>query len=272
MTDFAWEHFFVLWAMGVIGVVAGIPYIFATQRDQLEKAPMPLPTLALISIVQGTVLVALVVGLGLLLVEATGLNITPLDNILAGYGFGALRDALPWAITLGLISKIAVIVLEIIFFRRHLPPKMRHMTHGIPIWKRFLAGFYGGITEELITRLFFMSLLVWVLGFVWQPSVGATGIGLYWVAIVVAALVFGLLHLPITHQMAGKLTPLLVIRAIVLNGVGGIAFGWLFWQHGLLAAMVAHFVGDMVLHIFAPMVIPEDEVIETDIFTPARSA
>ena len=28
--------------------------------------------------------------------------------------------------------------------------------------------------------------------------------------------------------------------AISLNMVVGLAFGWLFWQHGLLAAIVAH--------------------------------
>lgn len=272
MIEFSWTHFLVLWLMGVFGIVAGMPYIFEVQKDILAEAPLPLPALIAASIAQGAVLTAILVGLGLLLVNNTGLNVTPLDNILAGYGFGALIDALPWAIVLGLLSKGAVVVIEIAFFHKHLPAKMRTMTQDIPVWKRFLAGFYGGITEELITRLFFMSLVVWLLGFVWQSPDGGVAIGVYWVAIFVAALVFGLLHLPVTRQMVDGLTPMLIIRAIVLNGIGGVVFGWIFWQHGLLAAMVSHFVGDMVLHIIAPMIVPKDETATVETMEVAPSA
>ena len=50
------------------------------------------------------------------------------------------------------------------------------------------------------------------------------------------------------------MTPLLIARALVLNGIGGIVFGWLYWKRGLLAAMLAHFSADIVLHVAAPMV------------------
>ena len=35
----------------------------------------------------------------------------------------------------------------------------------------------------------------------------------------------------------------------VLLAAVGLAFGWLFWRHGLEFAMLAHFCADLVLHV-----------------------
>ena len=55
-----------------------------------------------------------------------------------------------------------------------------------------------------------------------------------------SALLFGAGHLPTTATLM-PLTPLVITRALLLNGLGGIVFGWLYWKRGLLAAMLAHF-------------------------------
>ena len=47
--------------------------------------------------------------------------------------------------------------------------------------------------------------------------------------------------------------PTVVVRTIALNAIAGIAFGWLFWKHGLEMAMLAHFSADIVLHVVAPL-------------------
>ena len=47
---------------------------------------------------------------------------------------------------------------------------------------------------------------------------------------------------------------LVISRAIVLNGIGGVAFGWLYWKHGLESAMIAHFSADIVVHVITPLV------------------
>jgi len=59
---------------------------------------------------------------------------------------------------------------------------------------------------------------------------------------------FGLGHLPATANIL-PLTPLVITRAVVLNGVGGVIFGWLYWKRGLESAMVAHFSADLILHV-----------------------
>jgi membrane protease YdiL (CAAX protease family) len=49
-----------------------------------------------------------------------------------------------------------------------------------------------------------------------------------------------------------EITPLVVIRAIILNGIAGVAFGWLYWKMGLESAMLSHFFTDVVLHVILP--------------------
>ncbi len=84
-----------------------------------------------------------------------------------------------------------------------------------------------------------MSLLVWIAWKGLKQGVTLPGQGIYQGAIILAALVFGLLHLPATAASV-PLTPLVIIRALLLNRIAGIAFGWLFWQYSLEAAMLSH--------------------------------
>jgi hypothetical protein len=49
------------------------------------------------------------------------------------------------------------------------------------------------------------------------------------------------------------LTPLLIVRAIVLNGMIGIVAGFLFWRRGIEMAMVCHFFADILLHVTPPL-------------------
>jgi hypothetical protein len=44
-----------------------------------------------------------------------------------------------------------------------------------------------------------------------------------------------------------QITPLVVVRAIILNGIGGIVFGWLFWKKGFELAIITHFTADVFL-------------------------
>ncbi len=55
-------------------------------------------------------------------------------------------------------------------------------------------------------------------------------------------------HLPVTSTLV-PITPLIVMRAIVLNGLAGLAFGYLYFTRGLESAMLSHFSADIVLHV-----------------------
>src|SRR6185436_14797926 len=114
----------------------------------------------------------------------------------------------------------------------------------IPRLYGFLASFYGGIAEEIITRLFLMSLLAWLIAKLQRGATGAT----YVAALLLAAALFAAGHLPAAAQIT-PLTAPVVVRVLALNGLAGVPFGILFWKRGLEHSMVAHFCADLVLHV-----------------------
>ena len=104
------------------------------------------------------------------------------------------------------------------------------------------AVLYGGVVEEVMLRLFFMTGIAFVLGKVfcaktpvqhWKPWV-------FTAANLIAALAFAASHLPATQMLFGGITPLLLVRCFLLNGGFGVLFGWLYRKHGILYAMMAH--------------------------------
>ncbi|GAU76277.1 hypothetical protein F3D3_0874 [Fusibacter sp. 3D3] len=55
-----------------------------------------------------------------------------------------------------------------------------------------------------------------------------------------AAVLFALGHLPATLILFGELSFLIVFRCMLLNGVFGLVFGWLYRKLGIQYAMSAH--------------------------------
>jgi membrane protease YdiL (CAAX protease family) len=102
-------------------------------------------------------------------------------------------------------------------------------------------------------RLFLMTLFVWVAFKIRKTSDGGPTSAGVWFAIVISSVIFGIGHLPITGNLA-SITPVVIARAILLNGVAGIIFGWLYWKKGLESAMIAHFSADIVLHVVLPVI------------------
>lgn len=234
------SRFLVLWLAGVAAVVLVLPYVVTLQRKLLESLPAPLPLLLLASVLQSAMLLAIAVFVGLRAADAVGLR-TPLTNAIAARSriretFGELRPLSAAAI--GATASFTILALELLLFRPLVPEFTAAAADaGLSRAEGFLASFYGGIGEEIITRLFLVSVIAWIL----------RGKAM-WLAIVIAALIFAAGHLPAAAALSA-LTPALITRTIVLNLLPGIAFGWLFWRGGLEAAMLAHFSADIVLHV-----------------------
>ena len=116
-------------------------------------------------------------------------------------------------------------------------------------WKGLLASFYGGINEEILLRLCVMSFFVWLGRFVsknrrWLAHAWlCCGSPTSWPP---CSLVSVTCRPP---RAWSPLTPLVVTRALVLNGLIGIGFGYLYFKHGLEAAMISHFAPDIILHV-----------------------
>lgn len=104
------------------------------------------------------------------------------------------------------------------------------------------AVLYGGIIEEVMLRLFFMSLIVFVIRKLFCRKCDKEHIptSVFVIANIIAAVLFAALHLPATAVTFGGLTVLLVVRCFLMNGAFGIAFGWLYRKFGIHYAMIAH--------------------------------
>ena len=96
---------------------------------------------------------------------------------------------------------------------------------------------YGSVIEEVMLRLFFMSLLAFLLQKLVRKGSGTTGLLI--AANLIAVLLFAAGHLPATAMLMG-LTPMIIFRCFLLNGGLGLAFGWLYRKFGLRYAMLAH--------------------------------
>jgi membrane protease YdiL (CAAX protease family) len=92
-----------------------------------------------------------------------------------------------------------------------------------------------------------MTLIAWIIWKIACKGRAAPTAVVFWIAIVVAAVLFGVGHLPATASV-WPLTTIVVVRAIALNGLAGLAFGFFYWRWGLEHAMLAHFCADIALH------------------------
>ncbi|MBX5450573.1 CPBP family intramembrane glutamic endopeptidase [Thermogemmatispora sp.] len=250
---FPWLEFLVLSCAALVSVACATPYLLALNsrafKQAQERLRRPLWVLLLLQGAQSAALLVVVIGLGLPIAHHLGLGAPLLEGLLAGRSVTAQAEALIGpALLLGLGPAALLLGVEILVFWPRLPEAMRTALPIPPLWKRFLACFYGGIAEELICRLFLLSLFAWLLAFIWRLPGGEPAPGAFWLAAVMAALLFGLGHLPATAALT-RLTPLLIGRAMLLNGVAGVAFAYLYWRYGLEAAMLGHFCADLVFHI-----------------------
>ena len=253
MSSFPLSEFLVLLGLSLVGALAILPYSFSLAGDRIAQSRFSRPTLALLSVVQSVVLMALAIGVGLLAARSVRLGAPYIEAALAGAPLvGAIWELLAFSLGLAVLSFGLIALLERFVFAPHVPPALRNSDANMPVWKRLLASFYGGLDEEILMRLFLVSVLVWILGRFWQNGSGMPTNGAYWIAILLATLLFGLGHLPATRSLT-PLTPMLILRALMLNGVAGIAFGWLYWRYGLEAAMLSHFCADLLLHGLGPM-------------------
>jgi len=243
-----WKLFGVLLGAGVFGFLALLPYILAVQADALAELPIPLPTALLLSLVQTTVLVGIAIFFGLFLGKKVGLGAPLLSEWLAGSSIKEKMKPLCFlSIKLGALAGVLIIGFDYVFTQFMEPIS----TVSAPLWQGFLGSFYGGIVEEILLRLFLVTLIVWIIWKFTKTDDGKPTNTSIWIAIIVAAAIFGLGHLPATALLT-TITPIVIFRAILLNGIGGIIFGWLYWKKGLEAAIIAHFTADIVLLVVLP--------------------
>ncbi|MCU0607976.1 MAG: CPBP family glutamic-type intramembrane protease [Candidatus Edwardsbacteria bacterium] len=240
----AGHRFLIIWVACAVGYLSGIPLIRAMLPEFTAAVRITAPP--------AIVLIALLP----LCLLAMGLAIIIADGYSRSAGMGtplidAWVDKSPsWPVLksflfLSLVSALAVAVTTIgidrVFFIPLLPAALSEGS-GSTLWQDLITSLYGGIVEEVLLRYLLMSVIVVALRKACRFQ--ATNNTLIWTAILASSFVFGVSHLPITAAIA-PLTAPVVLRALLLNGIGGVLFGWLYWKKGLESSIVTHFMANV---------------------------
>ena len=249
-----WRLFFLLWGASVVGILLILPYALDMIPGDMSSKLPPLYVLIPLQVAQGAVFLGLLTLAGLFFANRTGLGARILEAWLDGENSWRLKPILVPSVVVGLIGTSAILALELLVFQ----PAIRHQNPDAAAalslwnqpaaWKGLLASFFGGVDEEIELRLFALSLFAWLGRFIFRKADGGLSATAFWIANILAALLFGLGHLP-AYSMLAPLTPVIVVRAVVLNGLLGLAFGYLYRTRGLESAMLSHFTADLLLHI-----------------------
>lgn len=226
----------VLAALGLVSVLSLLmrPIPSALLEANAALSSLPPPVLSALMMLNPLILVLIGTALGAALAHRVGLK-----SILAGTApASGIARPLFHAVAIGFVLGGAIVLADGV-----LAPalgdtwqQLRQQTPAPSGSSLAIGVLYGGIAEEIMMRWGLMSLFVWLL-IKGIPNGGR--IFVYWSAITLAALAFGAAHLP---ALAAELvpTPAIILRTLLLNGIAGMLYGWLFWRYHLEASMAAH--------------------------------
>ena len=149
------------------------------------------------------------------------------------------RKPLMAALIISVIGGLSLIFPDLLFFGKYDRTLLDVYASKPTIPYLVATVTYGAVIEEIIMRLFVMSLVAFVLHLIFERKREGIGTAVLVASNVISALLFAAGHLSSTEMMFG-LTPITVLRCFLLNGVFGLTFGWLYRRFGLRYAMIAH--------------------------------
>ena len=142
-------------------------------------------------------------------------------------------------IIVSIIGGLLLILPDILFFGHYSEAIMNSYAVKPTISYLLATVTYAAIIEEVMIRLFFMSLIAWILHKLFGKKKEKPTTLVFVVSNIVSALFFAAGHLPTTAILLG-ITPMILFRCFLLNGVFGALFGYLYRKFGLRYAMIAH--------------------------------
>lgn len=245
--------FLVIWIAGLLGVLTLLSIDLSAQLAAIMPAdapPLPLDSLQfrLLSLIQPAVLLTIATAVGVWLAPKVNLFAPAAQALVNGESISnALKPQILPGIVGGLVGGIAI-VLFAQWWLPNLPAEFVAAAEKttLPALTRFL---YGGITEEILLRWGFMTLLVWIPYRLFTQRTGHIPASFYIVAILISAIIFGVGHLGIAALLAQGLTPSLIAYVVIANALFGLVAGYLFWRFGLEAAIIAHIFAHVAMLI-----------------------
>jgi membrane protease YdiL (CAAX protease family) len=259
---YPWKTFAFLSAAGVLTGPLVLPYFLGLEAT----APVPQPVspslgvLVLGALVRNLVLLVPTAGLGLLVARRIGLGAPYLESWLDK----GPRPAEPWtsivkpAIFWAAVTALVAFGVDAIFlhgFGVTFPAPEIHARIHVAWWRSGLASFWAPFAEEILDRLFLLSLLAWLGMKLFRVSGEGRGrmIAL-WGANLATALFFAWYHISNEQLFAATVPAIVALRTMLIIAPVGLAFGWLYFRRGLEAVILSHFAIDIIVHVVRPIV------------------
>lgn len=199
-----------------------------------------------------TVAIAVPVLLGMIAVGARAAAAVGIPRLVhASVSRGWLAIAITaFAIGLGLGTTLLLLLRFVIALLEPRIVERLARDAAVPLWRWAIILFHAPVLEEVMFRLFVLSLLAWGLAKLPQFRVGNEPQGMRGVVVanLLAALGFAAIHLPAWYQ-AGPVPIPLLLSVIGLNTVAGYVCGAVYINYGLACAVLTHLGGDIALHL-----------------------
>ncbi|MBM4222779.1 MAG: CPBP family intramembrane metalloprotease [Gammaproteobacteria bacterium] len=221
------KRFYLLWLASVLGAVAVLPYATTLASIELSTAVL------LATLIQASIIYGVLIFFGIIFAENANFQITSSKQCIAP------------SIISGLVVGLVLKLLDHFILKHHVNILMNTLPH-VDFSYRMLASFYGAINEEVLCRLFCVSLVALLLQKVTNLREKFVAV----LSISFCALLFAVGHLPMLYKIVVNPNIYDIVRILFLNGFAGMIFGLLYWRYGLMAAMLSHFVADLVVHVF----------------------
>ena len=237
MKAFLTKYWKTLLFFGLVGLLGGFftgIYVLDSYPDEMRQQilaqGLTATTLGLVSAMQSAGYGIVLGAAGIFLGKKTGLwkderSITRKPLIITAIG--------------AVVGGLALILPDLLFFGKYVPMIMDSYAVKPTVPYMLAAVLYGGVIEEVMLRLFMMSLVAFLLHKLFGKKTETPATGILIAANVIAALLFAAGHLPATAVLMG-ITPMILARCFLLNGGFGLLFGWLYRKYGLRYAMLAH--------------------------------
>ena len=234
-----------LFFIGFIGILSTLTMdLVFPEKIQIVIDKMFTPwEFKLISLINPTILLLIFVIIGTIIYDKVNFKLPIIESLISKKKVSDKNEILKYGIIGGVISGILMTLISVIF-TPFLPIEF------IEIGEKFKPGIitkflYGGLTEEILIRFGLMSLIVWII----FKITGKLNPIIYWIGIIISAIVFGFGHLPLVYTLIETPTTELLLYIILGNSVGGIIFGWIYWKKGLESAMIAHIFAHILMII-----------------------
>ncbi len=189
-----------------------------------------------ITVVQMVIYTIVFAGLGIILSNKVGL----------WKKFSKDKKAILYTVIISIFAGLLISAGDQLIFGRF-NETILHLHNTKPTINYIISSLtYGGVFEEILMRLFLMSLLSWIIAKIFYKKEKQVPVKVFIMSNIICALLFAVGHLPSTLQIFGELNAVLVIRCFLLNGLFGACFGWLYRKYSIHYAMLAHFGAHLV--------------------------